>query len=285
MCDNPVSYEDIVERNIGIVSGFEQARIRNAAVGIVGVGGCGGLTSVLLAKMGFGRIIIYDHDIYETSNLNRQMLATTETVGRYKAEVAGEVLKLHNPCITVESYTVYLDSTEKIIEAFKEADVIIITVDNLSTIIKIVRAAKKLNVPAIIAGPFGWKCFVTVVEPNGKDYEGMISSPSFRKELTEEVAEQVNLFQRDFLYNTDGFHRDIAKKMREPDMPIVTFAPVVNLASTAVVLELVKIMTGRGVFYKFPQYFTMDLLSNEGWSVHEAGMRAIDTYHKRFSPE
>jgi molybdopterin/thiamine biosynthesis adenylyltransferase len=279
------SYNEGVERNIGIVSISEQEKIKNTTVGVVGVGGCGGLTSILLAKMGFGRIIIYDNDKYEVSNLNRQMLATIDTVDSYKADIAGSVLKLHNPFVTVESYVTYLSTTDRIVDAFKEADVIIVTVDNLATVVRIVRAAKQLNIPAIITGPFGWKCFVTVVEPNGKDYEGMMNSPSFRKELTDEVVEQVNLFQRDFIFNTGGFTEDISMKMRDLSTPIVTFAPVVNLASTTAVLELVKLLTGRGKIYRFPQYFTIDLLTNEAWSVHEVGIKTIDTYKERHSKE
>jgi len=53
------------------------------------------------------------------------------------------------------------------------------------------------------------------------------------------------------------------------------------LASTTAVLELVKLVTGKGVTYKFPQYFTMDLLTGEGWSVQEVGMKSISTYKQR----
>ncbi|HEX9061064.1 MAG TPA: ThiF family adenylyltransferase [Clostridia bacterium] len=276
------SYDDIIERNIGIISESDQEKIRKTSVGIVGVGGCGGLTSIILAKMGFGKIVIYDNDRYEVSNLNRQMLATMETVNKFKAEVAGDVLLLHNPYIMVEAHVEFLDSIDKTVEAFKEVDVIILTVDNLSTIVTIMRAAKRLNIPVIITGPFGWKCFVSIVEPDGMDYETLINSPSLGKELTEDVVRMVNLFQREFIYNIGGFTKESAEHMRDLDAPIVTFAPVVNLTSTVAVLELVKRIIGVGRIYKFPQYFTMDLLTGEAWSVQEAGIKAGITFGQRY---
>ena len=59
-------------------------------VAIVGLGGVGAITAELLARWGVKRFRLLDMDRYESSNLNRQLFATSKTLGRYKAEVAAE---------------------------------------------------------------------------------------------------------------------------------------------------------------------------------------------------
>jgi molybdopterin/thiamine biosynthesis adenylyltransferase len=275
-----ISYDEMVERNIGVLSASEQARLRNAKVGLLGAGGVGGLCSLLLAKMGCGTVVVYDDDRYEVSNLNRQILATTETIGKPKAEVAAAAAALHAPCVNVHAHVERLRDEASIRRAFVGMDVLLLAVDSLSSVIRSIRAARAEGIPAVVAGPFGWKCCVTVVMPDGPDYEYTMRAPSAGKEMTDEVAFEVDRFQREFLFHTKGFTKDMAERMLDLSVPIVTFAPVVNLTSCLAVSELAKVLLQRGSIFAFPRFLALDLLTGEPWSIRDVGGAVRENPHK-----
>jgi molybdopterin/thiamine biosynthesis adenylyltransferase len=275
-----INYDEMVERNIGVLSASEQAKLRSARVGLLGAGGVGGLSALLLAKMGCGTVVIYDDDRYEVSNLNRQILATTETIGRPKAEVAAAAVGQHAPCVSVHAKVERLRDEAAIRRAFAGVDVLLVAADTLSTVVRAIRAARAEGIPAVVAGPFGWKCCVTVVTPDGPDYEHTMRSPSAGKVMTDEVASAVDRFQREFLFHTKGFTKEMAQRMLDLSAPIVTFAPVVNLTSCLAVSELAKVILDRGSIFAFPRFIALDLLSGESWSIRDVGGAALDSLHK-----
>lgn len=79
------------------------ARLKCARVIVFGAGGVGGAVIEALARAGVGGITVVDADKIEESNLNRQLLATTATIGRNKADVAVERVRAINPDCTAES--------------------------------------------------------------------------------------------------------------------------------------------------------------------------------------
>ena len=95
------SYAEMTTRNAGFVTPAEQARLRAASVFIPGVGGMGGAAFMALVRAGVGRFTIADLDGFEVSNLNRQLFATLDTVGRHKAQAAAEGAKRINPEVDI----------------------------------------------------------------------------------------------------------------------------------------------------------------------------------------
>lgn len=85
------------------------AKIKDASVILVGCGAVGGYVLEGLVRAGVGRMRVIDHDVFSESNLNRQILATQETVGRSKVEVACERARSINPEIEIEGIDVLLD--------------------------------------------------------------------------------------------------------------------------------------------------------------------------------
>lgn len=79
-------------------------RIASMRVFVFGVGGVGGWCAEALARTGVGHIAIVDDDVVAPSNINRQVMATSATIGRPKVEVLAERLREINPNITVEAY-------------------------------------------------------------------------------------------------------------------------------------------------------------------------------------
>ena len=87
-------------------------RLKNARVAVFGIGGVGGFTVEALARSGVGALDLIDHDTVSLTNLNRQIIATEETIGRYKVDVAAERVHSINPDCVVRTYrTFYLPDT------------------------------------------------------------------------------------------------------------------------------------------------------------------------------
>jgi adenylyltransferase/sulfurtransferase len=109
-----------------------QEKLKAASVLIVGTGGLGSPSSLYLAAAGVGRIGLVDFDKVDYSNLQRQILFTTNDVGRPKIEAAKERLLATNPEIKVETYETRLTS-ENAMDIFKNYDIIIDGTDNFPT--------------------------------------------------------------------------------------------------------------------------------------------------------
>lgn len=79
-------------RNRGILQAFEQAKLLETEVAIIGCGGLGGHLLALLARLGIGAFNLCDGDFLEESNLNRQLLCREDNLGQNKAEAAAQFL-------------------------------------------------------------------------------------------------------------------------------------------------------------------------------------------------
>src|SRR5712691_8152864 len=98
------SYSDFIQRNLGFVSGEEQARLRDSRVLVCGVGGMGGACLQALVRAGVGGFAIADFDRFEVSNMNRQVFANLDTVGVGKVEATVAQIKKVNPQLVLEAH-------------------------------------------------------------------------------------------------------------------------------------------------------------------------------------
>lgn len=89
--------EDRYSRTINLIGEEATGRLRSASVAVIGCGGVGSYAAEALARAGIGRITLMDGDAVAASNLNRQLVALTSTLGRNKAEVMAERIKDINP--------------------------------------------------------------------------------------------------------------------------------------------------------------------------------------------
>jgi molybdopterin/thiamine biosynthesis adenylyltransferase len=145
------------QRNLGTI-GFEgQLALLRATVGIVGAGGLGGWIIEGLARMGVGRLIVIDGDVFEENNLNRQMLATEGSLGRPKAQVARARVARVNAAVEVVAHHLRVDEAQ-MVELLRGADVLVDALDALPTRLELQRAARILERPLVhgaIAGYVG----------------------------------------------------------------------------------------------------------------------------------
>jgi molybdopterin-synthase adenylyltransferase len=114
------------------VGGPGQNKLKNASVLVIGAGGLGAPLMMYLSAAGVGRIGIVDHDIVSLSNLQRQVIHSTERVGRLKTESAAAQIQAINPHVIVEQYPFRL-TTENALDLISRYDVVADGCDNFPT--------------------------------------------------------------------------------------------------------------------------------------------------------
>jgi len=161
-------FPECYERNFPSLSSQEQWRLFDSSVLVVGLGGLGGILAVLLARMGIGRLLLADGDVFIPSNLNRQWLATQQTLGKKKAQVAADHLLEINPALLVEAIPEYL-TRENLPTYLSQVQVVLDGLDNLNSRRELFQAAHDTRVPLVhgaVVGKFGQ---VTTVLPDDPD--------------------------------------------------------------------------------------------------------------------
>ncbi len=124
-------------------------KLEQASVIIFGIGGVGGYVAEALARSGVGQITLVDKDVVSISNINRQIIATTKTIGRAKAEVMQERIAEINPEAKVTVCNCfYLPETAEQFD-FNEYDYIIDAIDNVTAKIELVMRAGAAGTPII----------------------------------------------------------------------------------------------------------------------------------------
>ena len=154
-----------------------QKKLLAAKVLVVGAGGLGCPISLYLAAAGVGTIGLVDFDTVDASNLQRQILFTTEDVGKPKVEVAAKRLRALNPDVTVNTYAVALKS-DNIMDILKNYDMIIDGTDNFPTRYLTNDAAALQGKPNIYGSIFRFDGQLTVFKtPEGPCYRCLYPEP------------------------------------------------------------------------------------------------------------
>lgn len=141
--------QDRFQRTRRLIGDEAMHRLANARVLVFGVGGVGGYVCEALARAGVGRIDIVDKDVVDITNINRQIIATAETVGKPKVEVCRQRMFSINPEILVEArQCFYLPERAEEFD-FAGYDYIVDAIDNVTAKIDIICHAKEAGVSVI----------------------------------------------------------------------------------------------------------------------------------------
>ncbi|MFB0547151.1 MAG: ThiF family adenylyltransferase [Anaerolineae bacterium] len=144
-------------RSFGTVGWEGQIKLLNSTVTVVGLGGLGGNVVEGLARMGVGRLILIDGDVFVDHNLNRQILSTEAILGSSKTEVARARVAQINSALEVVLHSVQA-TAETLPRLLKGADVVVDALDRLPTRLALQKAAQTLGIPMVhgaIAGYVG----------------------------------------------------------------------------------------------------------------------------------
>lgn len=124
-------------------------KLKNSKIAVFGIGGVGSFVVEGLVRAGVGNFVLIDDDKICLTNLNRQIIATRKTIGKYKVDVAKERILEINPDAKVETYQEFYMPNSKTNIINKEIDYVIDCVDTVTAKIEIIEQCKKLNIPVI----------------------------------------------------------------------------------------------------------------------------------------
>jgi sulfur-carrier protein adenylyltransferase/sulfurtransferase len=160
-----------------------QLKLKRAKVLVVGAGGLGCPVLQYLTAAGVGTIGIIDSDIVEESNLQRQILFSTEDVGKYKAEVAKEKLHKQNPYLNLTSHISYLTS-KNAPEIISHYDIVVDGSDNFATRYLVNDTCVMLDKILVFGSIFKFDLQVSVFNcKNGPTYRCLYPEPPAEGEM------------------------------------------------------------------------------------------------------
>lgn len=124
-------------------------KLANSRVAVFGVGGVGGFTVEALVRSGIGAIDVIDNDTVCLTNLNRQIIATHKTIGKYKVDVAEERMLEINPDVKITKHQTFFTPENSSQFDFSKYDYVVDAIDTVTGKIELVMKANEAGVPII----------------------------------------------------------------------------------------------------------------------------------------
>jgi sulfur-carrier protein adenylyltransferase/sulfurtransferase len=160
-----------------------QEKLLDAKVLLLGAGGLGSPTALYLAAAGVGTLGIVDDDVVDLSNLQRQVIHTTDRIGVPKVDSAEQAIHALNPDVEVRKHPVRLDASN-IMDIIGDYDIVVDGVDNFPTRYLLNDASVRLRIPVVSAAILGFEGQLSVFAP----YEGPCYRCLFRQPPPAELA-------------------------------------------------------------------------------------------------
>ena len=219
--------------NSGLLSEQDMIQIQNLNLLLVGVGGIGGNLANQLIRLGVTSLTIVDFDVFDESNLNRQLFSNETSIGKFKVDIVKqELLKINSKT----DIKIYRSKIEDLLEHdFDQYDIIIDAVDSIQTKIYLSKLCKEYNKPLLHGSCAGWYGQVGILESS------------------------TNLLQ--------DFYQD-AQKGLEETLKNPPFAPAI--VSSIMISELVKYITDSSN-YNVNELIFIDLKNNSITTSKQGG--------------
>lgn len=155
------------QRNMKMLTPEENAALKDFKVCVVGCGGLGGYVIEMLGRLGIGHITAIDGDVFDETNLNRQLLSDSESLGKSKAIAAMERMLKVNPLIKVNPvYARFME--ENGLALIEGHDVLVDALDNIESRLLLERLAETAGIPLIHGAIAGWFGQVATIFPGDR---------------------------------------------------------------------------------------------------------------------
>ena len=152
------------ERNIPALTKAECEILKNKHVLVVGCGGLGGHVIDQLARIGVGFLRVVDGDVFEASNLNRQLLSSVPLLGISKAKAAADHIARVNPDITADAAETFLTENNAL-DLLEGCDIVMDALDNIPGRRILAAACDKASIPYIYGAIQGWVAQAAISMP------------------------------------------------------------------------------------------------------------------------
>ena len=239
-------YSQFINRNIGLVSVEEQEVIRTSKVAVLGIGGLGGPLVEQLVRSGCEHLSICDNEVFETSNLNRQ-ICFEEDLGKLKIDVCSARLKKINSRVEVIKAKEFTNETSS--DLLRGSNVVVLTLDDPIVSIHISREWLERRIPLLEAWgiPYLWAWWFT---QESVDYETcygfntqnlsveeITSSPEIMFNIKLKILEKLKQFPE----VQDRYNREkgTIQGIASGKLPFVSIAPVVRLTASYLAYETI----------------------------------------------
>lgn len=243
------TYEEMTTRNRGFVDEQEQERLRKGSVFIPGVGGMGGAAFMALVRAGVGRFVIADIDVFEVSNLNRQLFCRADTIDRQKAESAARLAREINPEIELE--VLGREWTDRLDDILPRVDVVINGMDDAAAGAHLYRKCREHGRTLIdaYASPLP---SVTVVKPQDPRLEERLGYPTVGvdwHDITQDMAVECLMKEIEYVLVHSSSHKyvdlDVAAEVAAGTRSRFSFSTMVTMSGTLMAEEAIRIILGR----------------------------------------
>ncbi|MFZ0131555.1 MAG: HesA/MoeB/ThiF family protein [Desulfobacterales bacterium] len=203
-------------RNREILALEDQLKLARATVAVIGAGGLGGTVLLLLARIGVGSLVVVDGDVFEETNLNRQALADTASIGEPKVQAAARNIGAVNPAVAVTVFQERIDASnaEHILTG---AQVVVDALDNIPARMTIVGAARRLGIPLVHGALAGFDGQVMTIFPEDPGLKRIYGEP-----------------------------QPVESDPGRPEAVLGVPAPTAAIVATLQAMEVIKILLGRG---------------------------------------
>lgn len=217
-------------------------RLSRCRVAIFGIGGVGGYVMEALARSGVGHFDLIDNDTVNITNINRQIIATHDTIGQFKVDVAKNRILSINPKAKANVYkTFYLPENSNMFD-FSSYDYVIDAVDTVTAKIEIIVNAKKAGVPVISCMGTGNKLSPTLFEIEDI-YKTSVCplAKVMRRELKKRGIEKLKV-----LYSKEEPIKQDVDSGEKPTPASISFVPPV--AGLIIAGEVIKDLIERNIY-------------------------------------
>lgn len=179
-------YQNMISRQKEIFSEEEQEILRTTPIVIIGCGGLGGTIIEQFVRAGFEELTIVDQDVFDETNLNRQVRSNLDTVGKSKVKITKSAMEQINPNINITDYDLTIDE-KNISKILKGNKILVDAVDNVYTRVLISREAKQQGMVFVHSAVEKTMGQLSVFEPNSVSYEELFRLKSVDKALDDDV--------------------------------------------------------------------------------------------------
>lgn len=152
------------ERNIPALTEAECDILRGMRVLVVGCGGLGGHLIDMLARIGIGSVRVVDGDVFEPTNLNRQLLSEVPLLGVSKAKAAAARISRVNPDVNVEAVDAFLTETN-VRRLLLSCDAVLDGLDNIESRRLLAKECARASIPYIYGAVSGWVAQAAISMP------------------------------------------------------------------------------------------------------------------------
>ncbi len=195
------------QRNRQAIPVSDQLTMFRSSVAVIGCGGLGGYVVEELARLGVGRIVVIDPDVFEEHNLNRQLFSTPANLGYAKVEVAARRVREINPAVTLVPIQEAFSPANGT-ELLKGCQIVVDALDTIQVRLELAEVCSAMNIPLVHGAIAGWFGHVATQFPGdgtiqaiygswkeGKGVEQTLGNPSFTPAVVAslEVAEVCKL--------------------------------------------------------------------------------------------